>query len=76
MAAKQALAVAELAGSAHDHNCDLLARLREDDHSRALLESCILDAHLHRMTEPKPLDFVEVGTCNLSPRFGVAQGTQ
>ena len=55
-------------------NGSVIAKLREDPHSASLHKSCVDDAALGRMTEPRPLQLAEATQYTLSPRFGVEQG--
>ena len=68
------LTITELEAAAWQTNSDLLAGLREDEHSEALAKSSEDDAELMRMTPPCSLAFDDLCTKHLSPRFGVEQG--
>ena len=66
--------VEELVSDRYNRNCSLLAKLREDANSERLLEACMEDFSMGRMTKPKPLEMADLTSSNLSPRFGVEQG--
>ena len=66
--------IQELLAGRHDKNRVLLSRLREDPHSGHLLEACMEDHRLGRMTVPRPLELSDLGVHTFSPRFAVEQG--
>ena len=66
--------VEELVADRYSRNCSLLAKLREDANSKKLLEACMEDFSMGRMTKPRPLEMDDLTSKNLSPRFGVEQG--
>ncbi len=48
--------------------------MREDPHADALWQACADDRRKDRMTAPRALQFQDLATVHLSPRFGVTQG--
>ena len=48
--------VEELVSDRYNRNCSLLAKLREDANSKKLLEACMEDFSMGRMTKPRPLE--------------------
>lgn len=48
--------------------------MRPDPNASALLQACVEDAGLGRMSMPRPLAASDLGKFTLSPRFGVVQG--
>ena len=75
MRSKDTTSIEQLQQQRYDRNCELLRKLREDDHAKELLESCNSDADAGRMTTPKPLELVQLTSQSLSPRFAVVQGS-
>ena len=63
-----------LVAAAATSNMERLSKLREDAHAARLLQSCVEDAALGRMTPPSPLDLSMLPSEIFSPRFGVEQG--
>ena len=53
-------------------NEELLASIRECEHSKELHEIALADSRLHRMSVPTPVDQVDLGKVWLVPRFGLA----
>lgn len=72
---RQAVCVQQLSENKHDNNLELLERIKEDVHSKALMQACEDDALLGRMSLPRVLQMDDVELVHLSPRFGVAQGS-
>ena len=66
--------IQQLLAGRQDKNQELLSRLREDPHSSHLMEACMNDHRLGRMTEPRPLELSDLGVHTFSPRFAVEQG--
>ena len=64
---------AALQGECVASNKALVRSLREDAHSRALLQSTEADAKLHRMSQPVPVEGVSLQGVRLQPRFAVVQ---
>ena len=52
----------------------LLERLRQDDFAEDLWQACLKDFEAGRMTFPEPLQFDDLKSKHLSPRFGIEQG--
>ncbi len=55
-------------------NAELLQGLREDKHSAYLLEQCLNDVAVHRMSAPCEASQADLSASRLSPRFCVEQG--
>ena len=68
------ISVAGLDAARAETNSKLLERLKADAHAGKLMQACQDDFALHRMTEPKPLEFSELASGSFSPRFSVEQG--
>ena len=59
-----------------ESNHELLATIRECEHSYELHEIALSDSRMHRMSVPKLADQVDLDRVRLVPRFGVAQGVR
>ena len=57
----------------YDSNVKVTRNLREGDYGKALHEATVKDAHLGRMSEPRPLGEQVPTDVRLQPRFGVPQ---
>ena len=65
----------ELLSGRLSKNIELTAKGKPDAHSAKLMEIAKSDAALGRNTEPKILDEAVMTRVNLTPRFGVRQGS-
>jgi len=55
-------------------NCALMRSLKEDTHSKELLEIAAEDARKHRMSTPRVMCAEDLEKYTLSPRFSIEQG--
>ncbi len=68
------ISLEELAQRLIANNSALLQRLKQDAHADALWQTCREDQAAGRMTSPRVLQYEDLASIHLSPRFGVAQG--
>ena len=59
-----------------ERNLSLLAKLRDDPRADELWQMASDDAHLNRMTDPKPVTQEDIEDYSFSPRFCIEQGVR